>query len=473
MSKPEIKPNLPPHGSQIHLIGIGGTGLSNIAFFLMSSGFKVTGSDYLDSPIIQSLRERGAKIFIGHQSANILRNIKLVIKSAAISEDNPEIVRAKKYGIPIIKYAEALGLLLNQKIGIAVSGTHGKTTTSSLISYLLHRSELDPSFIVGGVLSDFNTGAHCGKGKYFVAEACEYDRSFHHLSGKIKIVNNIEPDHMDYYKTIDNLVESFHKFIAAMPSDGYVVANIENKNVLKCLRMGTNASVVTFSSKENKNSQWYPKNIRVVNDCWYFDAYKNSKKYGSFEMGIPGDHNVTNGLVAVIVSSLLGLGRNITKKSLAEFGGVKRRFEVIARINGRLIIDDYAHHPTEVDTVLKTARKLFPGRRLWIVFQPHLYSRTKLFLKQFVRILSEADIVIMPPIYAARDTSPEQRTISSQDVVDKVNRAGGNARYFADFNDIANYLKLNTIKADIIITVGAGDGWQIGTRFIELLKQCP
>ncbi|MDI6788044.1 MAG: Mur ligase family protein, partial [Planctomycetota bacterium] len=422
--------------------------------------------------------------------------------------------------LSIIKYAEAVGLLMRRKIGIAISGTHGKTSTSSLIAYLLTKAGLHPSFIVGGVLQDFQTGSVFGEGNYFIAEACEYDRSFHHLPARIKIITNIEPDHMDYYKTFNNLVNSFRQFIqplfnpviarkgwagqkgagfiATTPQDGFVIANIEDPGVQKCLKEPNNilpfprpagrgsppkgvasrisgkkrhnARVITFGSKHTRDSQWYPRNIRINNNRWHFETWRSNKKYGDFILGIPGEHNVLNALVAIIVAEILGIDKNITRKALAEFKGVHRRFEVIARIRERVVIDDYGHHPTELQTVISTARTLFPNRRLWIIFQPHLYSRTKLFLKEFVRVLCKTDIALIPPIYSARDIKPSQQVISSEEVVSEINKSGGSARYFPDFASIVKYLTENTIPYDIIITVGAGDVWKVGWEFVRKMR---
>jgi UDP-N-acetylmuramate--alanine ligase len=470
MSLSNKNTNLPEPGSFLHLIGIGGTGLSNIAYYLLSQGYKIVGSEIQQNLATEWLKQNGVIIFNKHLRSNISRDIKLVIKSAAVKDDNPEIIEANKKNIPIIKYSQALGFLMSNKIGIAISGTHGKTTTASLIAYLLNKAKLNPSFMVGGVLKDFNTGSIFGSGDHFVAEACEYDRSFHHLPALVKIITNIEPDHMDYYKTFNNLIESFHQFIATTSDKGFVIANIENLGVQKCLKKKIVASLITFASKPFKKCQWYPQNIRVISDKWHFEAWKNGRKYGDFVNSIPGKHNVLNALAVIIVADIINIDKNSTHKALTEFMGVRRRFEIIGRVAGRIIIDDYGHHPTEIRSVLDTAREVFPDRRLWFIFQPHLYSRTKLFLKEFARVLSKADTVLLPPIYAARDTKPAQQIVSSSDLVYRINQYGGSAKYLSDFPSIVEYLLENTIPKDVVITIGAGDVWQIGPEFIRQLK---
>ena len=462
--------NLPPPKSHIHLIGIGGTGLSNIAYYLSSRGYKITGSELQRNPATDWLKSKGIKVSHSHKASNISDDTKLVVKSAAVKDNNPEIKEAARLKIPVIKYAQALGILMGEKIGVAISGTHGKTTTSSLISYLLSKAKLNPSFMVGGVLRDFESGSVFGKGRHFVAEACEYDRSFHYLPAKIKIINNIEPDHMDYYKTWAKLVESFRQFIATTPQDGFVIANMANPGVRECLRKKIDASVIAFGPKPFRSPKgvgWYPKNIRVINDRWYFEAWHNGRKYGDFVNSLPGEHNILNAIVAIIVADILKVKKNIIRTALAEFKGVHRRFEIIGRVKGRLVIDDYGHHPTELKTVVDTARELFPERRRWLIFQPHLYSRTKLFLNDFARVLSGGEIVLIPPIYAARDVTPAQQVTSSEELVARIIHYGGRAKYLPDFSNTVKYLKDNTIPNDVIITVGAGDVWEIGREFIK------
>ena len=462
--------NLPPPKRRIHLIGIGGTGLSNIAYYLASRGYKITGSELQHNPAIDWLKSKGIKVFHAHQRSNISGNVDLVIKSAAVKDDNPEIKEALRMKIPVIKYAQALGFLMSRKTGIAVSGTHGKTTTTSLISYLLAKAKLNPSFMVGGVLRDFESGSVFGQGAHFVAEACEYDRSFHYLPAKIKIINNIEPDHMDYYKTWAKLVESFRQFIATTPRDGFVIANMANSGVRECLRKKIDASIIAFGPKPSKAYQWYPKNIRVINDRWHFEAWHNGRKYGDFVNSLPGEHNILNAIAAIIVADILRVNKNTIRKALAEFKGVHRRFEIVGRVKGRIVIDDYGHHPTELKTVVDTARELFPERRRWLIFQPHLYSRTKLFLNDFARVLSGGEIVLVPPIYAARDVTLAQRVTSSEELVARIIHYGGRAKYLPDFSSAVKYLKDNTIPNDVIITVGAGDVWEIGREFVRQIK---
>ncbi|MFA5794165.1 MAG: UDP-N-acetylmuramate--L-alanine ligase [Candidatus Brocadiia bacterium] len=466
----------------VHFIGISGTGMSGLAHYLASSETKVSGSDLQLIPSIKHyLKKSGIKLFPNHRASNINSDCKLVIKSAAIPGSNPEIIRANKYRIPIIKYAQLLGLLMRRAgYGIAVSGAHGKTTTSSLMAHILHQAGKKPSFVIGGVPKDFQSSARPGRSPYFVVEACEYDRSFHQLPAIIRIVNNVEPDHLDYYSNFANVVKAFRQFCLMPPArldDGYrsggpadrlVIANIDSPGVRRCLK-GLKIRVATFGS--TARAEWHFKPLPGNNG---FRVWHKRQLYGDFRLGIPGHHNFYNALACIIAADRLGIAKPVIRKALAGFSGVARRFDVIASgpaVRGRIIIDDYGHHPTEITSTLQTARAAYPGRRIFCVFQPHQYSRTRLFLDQFAQALQAADAVLVPPIYSARDNARERALISSADLVNAINKISPRARYFDNFADIAGYLKGNTIPGDVIITLGAGDVWEIGPMLKQELKK--
>ncbi|MFH1228772.1 MAG: UDP-N-acetylmuramate--L-alanine ligase [Planctomycetota bacterium] len=454
--------------SNVYFIGIGGTGMSGLAHYLASAKATVSGSDLQLIPSVeQYLKKSGIRIFRGHSAGNISPACKLVVKSAAIPDTNPEIIRAVKYRIPIVKYAQLLGYLMGRAgCGIAVSGAHGKTTTSSLMAYMLYQARKDPSFVIGGVLKDFQSSARFGKSKYFVAEACEYDRSFHQLPAMMRIINNIEPDHLDYYGNFSNVVKAFREFCLMTPKDGLVIANIDSPGVRKCIR-GLKIPMLTFGS--SPKADWY---FKPMADSSGFRVWHKRKLYGNFRLGIPGRHNFYNALAGIIVADALGISKSIIKKSLAGFTGVGRRFDVISdgrSTRGRIIIDDYGHHPTEITGTLRTARSVYPNRRIFCAFQPHQYSRTRLFLGQFAQALQAADVVLVPPIYAARDSAKEQQKISSLDLVNAINKISARAIYIPDFAGIVKYLKANTIPGDVIITLGAGDVWEVGQQLKKVL----
>ncbi|MBI4713087.1 MAG: UDP-N-acetylmuramate--L-alanine ligase [Planctomycetes bacterium] len=456
----------------IHFIGITGTGMSGLAYYLASSGARISGSDLIyDEATDRRLKALGARLFYKHAAKNVPADCELVVKSAAVRDDNPEIKRAKHLRIPVIKYAELLGRLMADKPcgGIAVSGSHGKTTTSSLIAYLLRKAGSKPSFVIGGVIPAFNTNAHYGRGRYFVAEACEYDRSFHHLDAQIKIITNIEPDHLDYYGTMAALVKAFEVFANSLPADGTLIANIDSPVVAKMIPRLRCGHVITYGL--NRKADWTARNIKVKNGAWHFEAWHNSKKYGNFTMGVAGEHNVVNSLAAIAVADLLGINKNSIKNAVHGFKGAARRFQVIGEFKGVTVIDDYGHHPTELNSVIKTARLILPGRRLWMVFQPHQYSRTRYFLNEFADVLSGADAVLVPPIYECRDSAVERKKVSAVDLVEAINRRKQCAKYMETFDTAADYLQYNTISGDVVITIGAGDVWKVGRDLITELKK--
>lgn len=457
-------------GKIIHFIGIGGTGMNALASMLADLGHPITGSDFQKTPTTQQLEKSGIKIWYTHKPKHISDTCGLVVYSAAISADNPEITKAHQLGIKIRKYSEMLGLLMQKKQGIAISGSHGKTTISALLSYLLTRAGQDPSYIIGGYVPDLTSSAgrregdltgsaHPGQGDYFIAEACEYDRSFHNLSYKIALINNIEPDHLDYYKDLNEIIEAFHVFAQQISPDGFILVNADNAPALKAVQ-DLPHKIITFGLQSSAN--WQAKNIRMINNQWYFEVWQdNQPRLGGIKINIPGRFNVYNALAVIAISQLIGIDPKIIKPALADFQGVERRFQKVGSINGALVLDDYGHHPTELKAVLETIRITFPDRRIWCVFQPHQASRTKCFLSDFVQVFVSADKVILPDIYFARDSEMAKHEVTSNDLVEKINQAGGQAQYLPHFPEIIAYLKENLGNKDLVITFGAGDVWQV------------
>lgn len=456
-----------PADKPIHFIGIGGIGMSGLATCLIELGYSITGSDLESSEAIERLIKRGAKIYIGHSPAHLPESCNLIIKSAAIRDDNPELIKARQLGLPIMKYAQVLGELTKNKYGIAISGSHGKTTITAMISYILTSAQQDPSFLIGGYVPELKCSAKIGKDQYFVVEACEYDRSFYNLNYQIGIINNIEPDHLDYYRDFSALIDAFGIFASKIPPDGYLITNSDDTNIANCVK-SSQAKVINFSLNQNHpQADWKIGSLSLQNGQWVFAVIKDNNRYDQFTLRIPGRHNVQNALVAIILSHVLGIDRGITKKALADFQGIARRFETIGKIDDITIIDDYAHHPTEIQATIRTVQETFPDRSIWYVFQPHQYSRTRLFLNDFVRVWSHEERVIITDIYSARDVEEEKQKISASDLVDRINQKGGQARYLPSFDEIISYLRSKVSNNDVIITIGAGDIWKVAKGLMK------
>lgn len=447
---------------KVHFVGIGGISMSGLAETLLHYGYNVSGSDSHTSPIIDKLINRGANISIGHNASNV-DGADLVVYTAAVKPDNPELIRAKELNIPIADRAEFLGQLMRQyKYGIAVSGTHGKTTTTSLIAIILNNANLDPTVMVGGEVDAIGGNARPGKSSYFVAEACEYVESFLKLYPYIGIILNIDADHLDYYRGIDHIIESFSKFARLVPDDGYVIVSADDKNSLKACS-NTDANIITFGL--TNDADWTADNISYdERGCGQFDAYYKGNFFGSFKLNIPGRHNISNGLCALACSQIFNIDKSVVQKSFLEFYGTHRRFEKKGEFGGVTVIDDYAHHPTEIMATLSAAKN-YPHKKLWCVFQPHTYSRTIKLLSEFSSAFGDVDKLIVTDIYAAREKDTGE--INSKMLADKIKGTGVDVRYMSSFDEIVEYLRTNTSSGDMVMTMGAGDVYKIGDMLIK------
>ncbi len=448
----------------IHFIGIGGISMSGLAEVVLSRGFHVTGSDNKESDLTRSLEKAGAVISIGQRAENIPENCKLVVYTAAIHQDNPEFAEALKRGIPMLTRASMLGQLMkNFPTAIAVSGTHGKTTTTSMISLILLKADLDPTISVGGILPAIGGNFRVGGTKVFVTEACEYTDSFLSFYPTLNLILNVEADHLDYFGNLENVRKSFKSFANLLPNDGALVINadIENYNYftkdLKC-------PFLTYSI-DNKadvtaSDITYNELARASFTCVY-----KGNKFGHFSLNVPGRHNVENALAAIACGISLGLTYETIKSGLESFYGTDRRFQIIGKTkNDVIIIDDYAHHPTEIKACLSTAIH-YPHKKLWCVFQPHTYTRTAAFLDDFAGALSLADEVILSDIYAAREVNTVG--VSSEDMVKRINELGTKSFYIPDFDSIADYIKDKLAPGDVLITMGAGEAYKVGKILLE------
>ncbi len=447
----------------VHFIGIGGISMSGLAEILLEEGFTISGSDAKQSALTDSLAKKGATIYIGQKASNLSIRPALVVYTAAIREDNEEFKAAVDAGIPMLSRAELLGQIMdNYEKSIAVAGTHGKTTTTSMISQILLVAKADPTISVGGILEAIGGNIRVGGSEVFITEACEYTNSFLHFHPKYSIITSVEAEHLDFFKDIDDIRRSFHEFAGNTAHDGVLIINGQIA-ALDQITNNLSCSVTTYGLCENDD--FYAKNI-TYNDhaCGTYTLMHKTENLGTVSLSVPGKHNVSNSLAAIALCLNLGLPLDVIKKGLLQFGGTKRRFEYKGTKNGITVIDDYAHHPTEVAATLTAARN-YPHGRIICVFQPHTYSRTKAFLSDFARVLSMADIVVLADIYAAR----EKNTIgiSSKDLLAELQKNGQESYYFPSFDEIEKFLSEKCINNDLLITMGAGDVYLIGEHLLQ------
>lgn len=451
----------------IHFIGIGGSGMSGLASILLDLGYKISGSDIATSKITKRLADKGAIIFKGHNENNV-EGVNLVVISSAISESNSEIRGAVDRKITIIKRAEMLARLMNNKYGIAVAGTHGKSTTASMISLLLEKSGFDPTVVVGGELNNFKNNAKLGKGNYIVVEADESDGSFLELNPRMAVVTNIEDDHLDHYGNMENILKEFKKFIDKVPDNGRVILCKDCDNVKglakQCERNYVSYGIFTEADLVAKDIELDKLNSKSK-------IYWQGEKIGELYLKVAGYHNILNALAAIAVARELGISFMEITKILETFQGVHRRMEIVANLDDKiLILDDYAHHPTEIKATLSALRTSWQDRRIIAVFQPHRYSRTKLLAEKFGKAFFDADCVVINDIYSANE-SPISG-ISGETIFKEVKKSNHRQiKYLPSKDDILSYLSEIVQSGDIIITMGAGDIWTVGQELAEQLKK--
>ncbi|HIJ67551.1 MAG TPA: UDP-N-acetylmuramate--L-alanine ligase [Planctomycetes bacterium] len=453
-------------GRRYHFIGAGGIGMSGLAKVLIKNGATVTGSDKEHSPVVENLLSLGADIRLGHDPENLRLPVEAVVISAAIKPTNPELVRAKENDCKIYKYAEMLGLLLETGTGIAVCGTHGKSTTSGWLAFILEQAGLSPSFIIGADVPQLGGSSGVGDGEFFVAEACEYDRSFLNLHPRITVMLNIEQDHLDYYKDEADIVDAFSEFAACLRPDGLIIANGTDRNIATVLsRLENRQKYVTFGL--DADCDFYADNIELVDGLYNFDVFHKSDHLGAVGIALPGEHNILNALAVVAGAVSAGVAHEVVLQWLGRFEGVDRRLMLRARVGGVTILDDYAHHPTEIKASLRAIRQRYEPGRIWCVFQPHQYSRTRFLLDDFAESFTSADVTIVPQIYFVRDTAEAHRQINAQVLVDRIRAGGCEAVFINDFGRICEYLNENVKEGDLIVTMGAGDIWKVADEYIQ------
>ena len=449
---------------KIHCIGIGGIGLSAIAEILLSRGYEVSGSDMKESAETARLASKGARVFIGHRAENA-DEADLLVFSAAVGHDNPEMKRAEDRGIPILSRAQMLGLLMQEyENSIAVSGTHGKTTTTSMVSLILDRAKLEPTILVGGNLAEIGGNVKVGHSRYFITEACEYMDSFLSLKPKIEIILNIDSDHLDYFKDIDHIVSSFDKFAQLVPASGTIIAYDANPFVNQVIRDLDN--VVTFGLSEN--CDYYAANIQFNEEGMpAFDVCHDGQLLSRVQLAVPGEHNILNALAAFTCACALGVEPQLTKETLERYHGTQRRFDIVGTTaKGVKIVDDYAHHPTEIKATLSASENV-PHNKLWCIFQPHTYTRTIALFDEFAEAFEKADKLILAEIYAAREKNIYK--ISSAQLAEKIKETHPHKEvlFMEDFAAIADYVDDQAQRGDMVITMGAGDIYKVGEMLLE------
>ncbi|MBN1457045.1 MAG: UDP-N-acetylmuramate--L-alanine ligase [Sedimentisphaerales bacterium] len=453
-----------------HFIGAGGIGMSGLAKVLLKNGAVVSGSDMEETAVTENLRSLGADIKIGHTASNIKPDLDAVVISAAIRLSNPELTMALDRGCNIYKYAQMLGMLMDQYQGIAIAGTHGKSTTSGWLASTLQNAGQDPSFIVGADIPQLAGSTGVGSGPNFIAEACEYDRSFLNLHPDIAVILNIEPDHLDYYTGIDDIIDAFTDFANGTKQNAAIIANGSDNNTMEVIKgLTPDKNVITFGI--DGDYDYSAQNLELVDGLYHFDVFNKGNLLKRTSISLPGKHNVLNAMAVIAACSCTRLEKNRIFENLNIFTGIDRRIMLKDTIGNITILDDYAHHPTEIRASLSAIRQLYQPKRLWCVFQPHQYSRTRFLLDDFAQSFTLADITIVPHIYFVRDSQQAKNQINAQVLVDRIKKQRSEAIFIDDFGDICQYLKENAKPGDLIVTMGAGDIWKVADEYIHWLRE--
>jgi len=446
---------------QIHFVGIGGVGMSGIAEILLNMGYKVSGSDLLLTEVTERLSRLGAKITEGHKRENV-KDTDVVVISSAIRENNPEVLEAREKRIPLIRRAEMLAELMRMKYGVAVAGTHGKTTTTSMIGFILSKGGLDPTIIVGGRVKSLGSNVKLGNGEYLVAEADEFDRAFLKLTPTIAVVTTIESEHLDCYRDLEEIKTAFIEFANKVPFYGAIILCLDERSIQSIIPR-IEKRCITYGLSSQADLQARDFFLSEINS--EFTVFTRQREIGRIKLRIPGLHNIKNGLAAIGVGLELGIDFTTIQEALAEFSGVHRRFEIKGESRGIIIVDDYAHHPTEIEATLKAAKDGW-NRRVIAIFQPHLYTRTRDFYREFGNSFYQADLLVVTDIYPAREDPIEG--VTGELVANSAKEFGHRAvTYIPDKDEILKYLERVMRPKDIIITLGAGDIYKLGEELVK------
>ncbi len=447
-----------------HFIGIGGCGMSGLAQVLIQQGQHVSGSDMQDSELIGRLLDQGADIWVGHDARFMPEKLDCVVISAAVKDDNPELQEARKRHARVIKYAQLLGELSRMFTTMAISGTHGKSTTSAWTAWLLQRAGMSPSFVIGADVPQLGGGSGAGQGEHLVVEACEYDRSFLQLKPTVAAILNIEADHLDYYRDLDEIISAFGDFAELVGPTGLLVVNKDDPGVQKALA-GRHLRCETFAL--NAPADWRAENLRFEGGHGCFELVHGEDWIGQVRLSLPGRHNVANALAVAAMARSAGLEDEAILAGLADFQGAGRRMTLRGDVNGVKVMDDYGHHPTEIKATLSAIREKYGPRRLWCIFQPHQASRTRFLLHEFALSFSTADVVLLPEIYFVRDSEAMRRDVNAEQLAAQIRGQGGDARFLGKFEAIVDCLVENVKPGDMVVTMGAGDVWKVADEYIR------
>ncbi len=454
-------------GKSVHMIGIGGSGMRALAKVLVDCDAKVSGSDISTSGAVDRLVQDGIDVHIGHSEDNLPAGCDLVVHSAAIKDNSPELIAARKRGCRVFKYSQMLGELMSRKTGIAIAGTHGKSTTSGMVSYSLWAAGADPSFIVGATVGQLGGPSGTGTGPAFVAEACEFDRSFLNLHPRFAAILNVEEDHLDCFQDLADIVEAFRCFSAQVSADGVLIANGEDRNALAAVTAAA-CEVETFGLADH--CTWRGTNVSDERGMNRFDVLYKGEKFCRLSLLLPGLHNAYNALAAVAILHHAGLEPSQISSGLDSFEGIWRRMTLKADVDGIMVVDDFAHHPTEIQATLRAIDQYYRPKRLFCVFQPHQHSRTRFLLKDFSQSFALAYEVIVPDIYFVRDSELEKDYISAKDLVSQIRLHGGTATYCDSFEQIATRLQSKLTEGDLVVTMGAGNIWEVADETVLWLR---
>lgn len=489
----DIMSRLKLAGARYHFIGAGGVGMSGLARLLLGKKAIVTGSDQNSGATVARLNAMGARIHTGHSADNLDPATDVVVVSAAIGEGNPELQKARRMGCRIFKYAQFLGELMDHFQGVAISGTHGKSTTTGWLVTCLKQIGIDPNFVVGADILQLGGSSGCGDSDLFVVEACEFDRSFHNFKPAVACILNIERDHLDCYKDEADIVESFRRFAQGTRPDGVIVANGEDPNVVKMVEALKRESVEALpdactgsSTHPRIHASAFPQivtfgldphctisaaNLQQKGGFYHFDVFQDERPLGPTRISLPGLHNVRNALAVIAMAVSIGVEPEQILDALDGFKGMDRRLMLKEQLGGITVLDDYAHHPTEIRASLQAIRQRYQPKRLWCVFQAHQYSRTHLLLDEFAQSFAQADKVIIPEIYFARDSQASCSAVNAKILAERIRACGADAQHLATFDAVCDTLEQNVDAGDVVVTMGAGDVWKVSDEYIQRLRR--
>jgi UDP-N-acetylmuramate--alanine ligase len=455
-------------GKRVHLIGIGGCGMQGAANVLRQCGAKVCGSDTHLPEDRDAFARNGICVHLGHEAENITKDLDLVVFSAAIPDSNPELKRARQLGVRTVSYAALLGELMDTRTGVAIAGSHGKSTTTGMTAYMFREAGLDPSYIVGADSTQLGGRSGLGEGEHFIVEACEYRRSFLHFRPRSAAILNIEADHLDYYRDVQDLEDAFRTFCGNVAADGLIVVP-HGDSAGPQTTQGAKATIETFGL--DAGATWRAVHIGANQGCYTFDVLRKERFVLHARLAIAGFHNVLNALAAIALARHAGADPNAIAGALASYEGVRRRMMLRGQGKGITIIDDYAHHPTEIQATVRAVRDRYNPVRAWVVFQPHQHSRTRLLMDRFADSFGDADFIVVPDIYASRDTDEDRRSVAAQDLVEQIRARGGQARHIPELTQVTRHLEEQIVPGDLVLTMGAGDVWKVADGLVETIRR--